>query len=78
MPITFTFPGQPIGKPKKFNRHTGIGYNDRETEQYMAALGIMAKLAMQGRPPFEDAVRLDVQAFYEIPASWPSISAPTR
>jgi len=69
--ISFTLPGQPIGKPKKFNRHSGVGYNDKETTQYMHALGIVAKVAMAGREPFDGPVKMEVWALYEIPSSWP-------
>ena len=69
--VHFILPGQPIGKPKLFNRATGFGYNDKQTINYMHALGTMAKAAMGRRRPFEDAVRIEVLAIYEIPASWP-------
>ena len=78
--ITFTLPGQPVGKAKRFDPRTGRGFNDSLTRHYMDALGMMAKIAMKkqtGRlEPFDDAIGIIVEgtSYLEIAVSRTTLS----
>jgi Holliday junction resolvase RusA-like endonuclease len=72
--ITFTIPGEPVA----FARSGGNGkvrFTPKRQRDFMALVKLAAHQAMQGREPFVDAVRLDIEAHYLIPTSWPKKKA---
>ena len=65
--------GDPIpkGRPKFARRGKFVSvYTPKKTAGYEKAVGLLAKMAMQGRPAMPDAVSVSVRAFFAIPSSW--------
>lgn len=84
-PISFVIPGAPVGKEraravvrgvKRTNNgklRPSIGhYTPGKTATWERMAGIVAKVAMRGKAPFEGAVRLNLQIILPIPPSWPA------
>ena len=71
--IEFTIPGEPQGKGRA--RVGTIGGHARmftpaKTVAYEGLIAHAAALAMAGRPPLSEPVRLDVDIVCTVPASW--------
>lgn len=72
MKIQFTIPGTPVAKARPRVTRTGHAYTPKKTSDYEKLVQIYAKqeMAVHRLNPVVDAVRLTVQAFFPIPASW--------
>jgi Holliday junction resolvase RusA-like endonuclease len=63
--------GEPRGKGRpRFARRTGHAYTPQRTASYEAMLRHEAALAMRNLSPLEGALRVQVIAYFGIPASW--------
>lgn len=63
--------GVPAGKGRpRFVRATGHAYTPDKTRRYESDLRYAGQEAMKGRPPFAGPVRMTVEAFLPVPASW--------
>jgi Holliday junction resolvase RusA-like endonuclease len=72
-PVTITLQGHPQGKgrARAFIRGGHVGhYTPQKTRSYESLIFGAAIDAMGSRPPFEEAVELELCAVYAIPASW--------
>ena len=72
MTLTFEIPGDPRGKGRpRFSSHNGVSrtYTDDKTAAYENLVTLAAQRAMEGRPPFEGPVAVQVAAYFRIPAS---------
>lgn len=72
MKIQFTIPGTPVAKARPRVTRTGHAYTPKKTSDYEKLVKVYAIKTMteHGLKPTEEAIRLDVQAFFPIPASW--------
>lgn len=71
--ITFTVPGEPVGKgrPRAFRMGAGIRMHTPEkTARYENLVALAARQAMAGRAPFASAVSVTVELFTTPPSSW--------
>ena len=73
MKITFTIPGEPVGKGRP--RFSAAGkfpraYTPEKTASYENLVKFAAELAMRGKPPTTDPVSVTIQAFFPVPQSW--------
>lgn len=68
--IRIELAGEPRGKGRPRFTRAGIAYTPEKTRSYEAALRLAAQDAMAGRAPFTGPLRLTVEAFMPIPASW--------
>lgn len=71
--ITFTIPGNPIGKGRpKFARRGNftVAYTPEKTASYENLVKMQADSAMAGRPPVEGATDVEIALFVVPPASW--------
>jgi Holliday junction resolvase RusA-like endonuclease len=72
-PIIIELAGEPRGKGRpRFARRTGHAYTPQQTASYEACLRHEAALVMRNQPPLEGALRVQVNAYFGIPASWSS------
>jgi Holliday junction resolvase RusA-like endonuclease len=69
-PIIIELPGEPKGKGRPRHTRAGVTYTPAATRSYEASLAWTAAAAMKGRRPLEGPLRLAVEAFMPIPASW--------
>jgi Holliday junction resolvase RusA-like endonuclease len=69
-PLTFTVPGPPRGKAKKFG--FGRGFNDAATQKYMNDIGWAAKAVIASRPfaVIDWPLQLRLLAVFPVPVSW--------
>lgn len=71
MSIVIELAGTPVAKGRpRFSRRTGTAYTPEKTRSYEAQLKFAAESVMQGRPPLQGALRVEVQAMMPVPASW--------
>jgi len=74
MPVSFVIHGDPRGKGRprfgKRGRHM-VAYTDAKTATYEKQVQAAAQSVMAGRPPYEGAVWVRINAFYPIPKSAP-------
>lgn len=72
MKIQFTIPGTPVAKARPRVTRTGHAYTPKKTSDYEKLVKVYAIKTMteHGLKPTEEAIRLDVQAFFQIPKSW--------
>lgn len=78
--VTFTVPIAPRGKGRhrsrivmpKFKKPFVHQYSDPETVAYESAVAAAGRLAMGSWAPFPGPLTVFVEAFFAIPASWPS------
>ena len=71
MSIVIELAGTPVAKGRpRFSRRTGTAYTPAKTRSYEAQLKFAAESVMQGRPPLQGALRVEVQAMMPVPASW--------
>ena len=71
--VTFTVPGEPVGKGRaRFARRGAFvsAYTPEKTVRYENMVGLAADLAMNGRPLFTGACSIKVEAYCSIPQSW--------
>ena len=69
-PITIIVQGGPVAKGRPRMTRRGFAYTPAATRKYEAHARMAAQLAMDGRPPIEAPVRIEVLAELPIPASW--------
>ena len=69
-PITIIVQGEPVAKGRPRMTRRGFAYTPTATRKYEAHARMAAQLAMDGRPPIETPVRIEVLAELPIPASW--------
>lgn len=72
MKIKFTIPGTPVAKARPRITRSGHAYTPKKTADYemRVKICVMQLMAVQRLRPTTEAVRLTVQAFFPIPASW--------
>ena len=72
MKIQFTIPGTPVAKARPRVTRSGHAYTPKKTADYemRVKICVMQLMAVQRLRPTTEAVRLTVQAFFPIPASW--------
>lgn len=69
--IVVELAGEPKGKGRpRFSRKSGHAYTPGPTRTYESALRLAAERVMDGAPPLEGALSVNVFAFMPIPASW--------
>lgn len=68
--ITFTIPGPPVGKQRPRATRTGRMYTPAKTVKYESLVALAAQDAMQGAIPLSGPVRVTINIYCEIPASW--------
>lgn len=71
--ITFTIPGQPVGKGRpRVGKVGGFSrlYTPEKTVSYESLVGYSAAQAMAGRPLVDGAVSVRLHIAVQIPASW--------
>jgi Holliday junction resolvase RusA-like endonuclease len=69
-PITIIIAGEPVAKGRPRMTQRGFVYTPAATRKFEAHGRLSAQLAMDGRPPLEGPVRLELLAELPIPASW--------
>jgi Holliday junction resolvase RusA-like endonuclease len=69
-PVTVVIAGEPVAKARPRLTRRGIAYTPAHTRKYEAHGRLAAQLAMDGRPPIEVPVRLELVAELPIPVSW--------
>jgi Holliday junction resolvase RusA-like endonuclease len=69
-PVTVIIDGHPVAKGRPRMPRRGFAYTPAATRKYEAHARMAAQLAMDGRPPIEAPVRIEVLAELPIPASW--------
>jgi Holliday junction resolvase RusA-like endonuclease len=69
-PITIIVQGEPVAKGRPRLTRRALAYTPAATRKYEAHARMAAQLAMDGRPPIEAPVRIEVMAELPIPASW--------
>lgn len=71
--ITFTIPGQPVGKGRaRVSRRGGFArlYTPEKTASYESLVALAGQQAMAGRPVIEGAVAVTLRIAVQVPASW--------
>jgi Holliday junction resolvase RusA-like endonuclease len=64
--------GKPVAKGRpRFNRESGRAYTPEKTRKYEQMLRLAAEDVMQGRPPLEGPLQLDMLVIVPISPSWP-------
>ena len=69
-PVTAIINGEPVAKGRPRMTRRGFTYTPAHTRKYEAHGRLAAQLAMDGRPPIEGPVRVELLAELPIPASW--------
>lgn len=69
-PITVIVSGEPIAKGRPRMTRRGFVYTPTATRKFEAHGRLAAQLAMNGRPPIEAPVRLELLVELPIPSSW--------
>jgi Holliday junction resolvase RusA-like endonuclease len=69
--IEFVLAGPPRGKERVKQGAAGHSYTPERTVTYEGRLAYAAQIAMDGRPPLDGPLVLDVRMFFPVPASWP-------
>lgn len=69
--VVISMLGEPCGKQRvKFSRKFGRAYTPIQTVNTESALRILAQEAMAGSRPLEGPIKLEMTAYFSIPASW--------
>jgi Holliday junction resolvase RusA-like endonuclease len=71
--LTFTIPGNPVGKGRaRVSRRGGFArlYTPEKTANYESLVAMAGQQAMAGRPVIEGAVTVNMRIAVQIPASW--------
>ena len=61
-PVTIIIAGEPVAKARPRVTRRGFAYTPAHTRKYEAHGRLAAQLAMDGRPPIETPVRLELVA----------------
>jgi Holliday junction resolvase RusA-like endonuclease len=69
-PVTVIIDGQPVAKGRPRMTRRGFVYTPAATRKYEAHGRLAAQLAMDGRPPIEAPVRIELLVELPVPASW--------
>jgi Holliday junction resolvase RusA-like endonuclease len=69
-PVTVVIGGEPVAKGRPRLTRKGFAYTPSHTRKFEAHGRLAAQLAMDGRPPIEGPVRLELLAELPIPVSW--------
>jgi Holliday junction resolvase RusA-like endonuclease len=69
-PVTVVVSGEPVAKGRPRITRKGFLYTPAHTRKFEAHGRLAAQLAMDGRPPIEGPVRLELLAELPIRASW--------
>lgn len=68
-PLVIELEGQPVAKARpRFGN--GRVYTAAKTSSFETALKLAGKAVMRGKTPMDGAVRVEITALFEIPASW--------
>jgi Holliday junction resolvase RusA-like endonuclease len=71
LPVTVVITGSPVAKGRpRFVRKTGVAFTPSHVRKFEAHGRLSAQLAMDGRPPIEAPVRLELLVELPIPKSW--------
>jgi Holliday junction resolvase RusA-like endonuclease len=74
--VAFTIPSEPIA----FARSGGNGkvrFTPKRQRDFMALVQLAAHQAMNGQPPLDGPIELQIRAVYRVPSSWPKKRAAT-
>jgi Holliday junction resolvase RusA-like endonuclease len=69
-PITIIVQGAPVAKGRPRMTRRGFVYTPAATRKYEAHGRLAAQLAMDGRPPIDVPVRIELLIELPVPASW--------
>jgi Holliday junction resolvase RusA-like endonuclease len=69
-PVTITIGGEPVAKGRPRMTRKGFAYTPAATRKYEAHGRLAAQLAMDGRPPIEGPMRIELLIELPVPASW--------
>ena len=68
--VTVVVSGEPVAKGRARMTRKGSAYTPAATRKYEAHARLAAQLAMDGRPPLEMPVRIELLVELPVPASW--------
>jgi Holliday junction resolvase RusA-like endonuclease len=69
-PITVIVSGEPVAKGRARMTRRGFAYTPAATRKYEAHARLAAQIAMDGRPPIDVPVRVELLVELPIPGSW--------
>jgi Holliday junction resolvase RusA-like endonuclease len=69
-PITVVIAGEPVAKARPRMTRKGFAYTPSHTRKYEAHGRLAAQVAMDGRPPLDGPVRIELLIELPVPASW--------
>jgi len=69
-PVTVIIAGEPVAKGRPRFTRRGIAYTPAHTRKHEAHSRLAAQLAMDGRPPIDMPVRIELLVELPVPASW--------
>jgi Holliday junction resolvase RusA-like endonuclease len=69
-PIAVIVSGEPVAKGRARMTRRGFVYTPAATRKYEAHARLAAQLAMDGRPPIDVPVRVELLVELPVPASW--------
>jgi Holliday junction resolvase RusA-like endonuclease len=69
-PVTVIINGKPVAKGRPRMTRRGFVYTPAATRKYEAHGRLAAQMAMDGRPPIEVPVRIELLVELPVPASW--------
>jgi Holliday junction resolvase RusA-like endonuclease len=69
-PLTIIVAGAPIPKGRARTTKRGFLYTPQKTRAYESHARMAAQLAMDGKPPLEGPVRVEIVAELPVPQSW--------
>jgi Holliday junction resolvase RusA-like endonuclease len=70
--ITIVIGGEPVAKGRPRMTRKGFVYTPAATRKYEAHGRLAAQLAMNGRPPINVPVQVEIVIDLPVPASWPA------
>jgi Holliday junction resolvase RusA-like endonuclease len=69
-PITVIITGEPVAKARARATRRGFVYTPAATRKFEAHGRLAAQVAMDGRPPIDAPVRIELLVELPVPASW--------
>jgi Holliday junction resolvase RusA-like endonuclease len=69
-PVTVIIAGEPVAKGRPRFTRRGIAYTPAHTRRHEAHARLSAQLAMDGRPPIDTPVRIELLVELPIPKGW--------
>lgn len=69
--IVIELSGPPRGKERVKRAQAGHSYTPERTVNFESRMALAAQTAMQGRPPMEGPLHLEVIMRFPVPLSWP-------